>query len=135
MPAIQDSFAFNWFENVWNQSNESAIDQFVDEHAIITGLEEELVGPAGFKLFYHGFRNDFRDIHVTVTAVNEIPEGELAFCRVTAVHKNSGVLVDFIGQCRYRLQGGKIIEATNEFDFESMRHQLAAQAVDNDELL
>ncbi|HEY0355879.1 MAG TPA: ester cyclase [Flavisolibacter sp.] len=126
MSELQNTFSYQWFQNVWNESREEYIDQMVDGSAIITGLQEELTGPSGFKVFYYGFRNGFDKIFVTVTSVISHDDGEEAFCHVTAVHKASGRPVDFTGKCRLKLSGNKIIEATNDFDFATMNEQISA---------
>ena len=76
MSVLQESFSYKWFDRVWNNSQEEAIDLMVDENATIIGLNDELRGPAGFKTFYHSFRNDFDQIYVTVTIVVALDDGE-----------------------------------------------------------
>ena len=128
MSVLQESFSYKWFDRVWNNSQEEAIDLMVDENAIIIGLNDELRGPAGFKTFYHSFRNDFDQIYVTVTSVVALDDGEEVYCNVRAVHKDSGQPVNFNGKCRMKIAGGKIQEAENEFDFAVMTQQIAASA-------
>ena len=129
MSELQNSFSYKWFDLVWNKSQEHAIDLLVDEDAIILGLNDDLHGPAGFKNFYHSFRNEFEQILVTVTRVDSFDDGEITHCNVKAVHKNSNQHVDFNGKCRLKIANGKITEALNEFDFETMTKQIASPAL------
>lgn len=129
MPDFQNSFSYNWFEQVWNNSQEEAIDALVAENATIAGLNDELRGPEGFRNFYQSFRNDFDQVHVTVTDVINYEDGEEAFCNVTALHRASGRQVNFDGSCRVMIVDGQITEAYNNFDFATMNQQLANEIV------
>ena len=59
-----------WFEYVWNQGSEAAIDELMAEDAIVHGITgpdgKEIRGPAGFRPFFHHFRTAFPDIRTTI---------------------------------------------------------------------
>ncbi|HEX8474367.1 MAG TPA: ester cyclase [Pyrinomonadaceae bacterium] len=125
-----------WFEEVWNQGREEAIDELFDENGIAHGLgdaQEGLRGPAGFRTVFHQFHNAFPGIHVTVEEA--IVEGEMVAvrCRVHGTHNGDGLgfaatsrPVEFTGMSFARIRDGKIVEAWNNFDFQTMFQQLGA---------
>ena len=57
-----------WFDQVWNAGDEAAIDRLMAPSAKLHGLksstEGPVVGPEGFKPFYHVFRQAFPDIRI-----------------------------------------------------------------------
>lgn len=124
-----------WFEEVWNQGREEAIDELFAAEGIAHGLldenGQELRGPAGFKPFFHRFRAAFPDIQVTIEDC--ICEGDRAAarCTVRGQHTGDGLgvaatnnAIEFTGQCIIRVRDGKIVEAWNNFDFMSLNKQL-----------
>jgi hypothetical protein len=119
----ENSFTKKWFDEVWNDGNENAIDQMVHPEAKVYGLGEPLVGAAQFKPFYHAFRKDYSNIHVKVDRVYTIGNTEIAMCTVNATHNASGNKVHFQGVCETKLENGKIIEGHNLFDFLTMNLQ------------
>ena len=62
--------ARSWFDQVWNAGDESAIDRLMSPaaklHGLASGTGEPIVGPAGFKPFFHAFRDAFPDIRIRV---------------------------------------------------------------------
>lgn len=124
-----------WFEEVWNEGREEAIDEMLAENGVVNGLTDEngntIVGPAMFKPFFHRFRAAFPDIHVTIERT--VCEGNMitGFCRVMGTHAGEGIGVkptnqpiEFTGIAIIKVEDGKIVEAWNQFDFMSMYGQL-----------
>jgi len=124
-----------WFEEVWNCGRADAIDEMFAENGIAHGLSgadgEPLRGPAAFKVFHESFRNAFPDIVVTVEQT--VSEGDLLAVRCTARGKHTGdglglaatnAPMEITGMAMVRIQGGKIVEAWNNFDFMTMHQQL-----------
>ena len=125
-----------WFDEVWHNGNENAIDQLLDENAVIHGLEIEnnLTGPAGFKPFYRKFRESFPSIHVDLDHLVAVNDLEVAHCTVTGKNvKGQEVNFDGIVVCKFR--NGKIIEAWNAFDFLKMYQQTGYRLVAEEELV
>jgi steroid delta-isomerase-like uncharacterized protein len=124
-----------WFEEVWNQGREEAIDEMFAEDGVAHGLAgengQEPRGPAEFKPFFRSFRGALPDIRVTVEDC--VTEGDKAAvrCRITASHRGDGLglaatgnAVEFDGICIVRVLDGKIVEAWNNFDFLSLNRQI-----------
>lgn len=129
------TFLERWFEEVWNNKREAAIDEMAIPDATGHGLEHpdgmEVKGREGFKDFHKLFCSAFSDIHVKVE--DTVTEGDktMARCVVTATHTGPGLgkpatgrAVRFTGMCLVHLKDGKLVEAWNNFDLATMYRQL-----------
>lgn len=129
-----------WFEEVWNNGREEAIDEMLAADGVAHGLGEPgdvLRGAEGFRPLFHTFRGAFPDIHVTVE--DTVAEGDkvAARCTVRGSHRGDHLGIaatdgptEFSGICIVRVRDGQIVEAWNNFDFQTMYRQLGAhQAV------
>jgi len=127
-----DAVMREWFEEVWNRQDESAIDRLMHPQAIAHGLgPEPLHGSAGFKPLFHTFRQALGDIKIDV--VRTLTEGDLcaAYCHVTGTHTGPTFgapathnAVDFWGTTIARVKDGQIVEGWNTFDFLTMYQQI-----------
>ena len=126
MPKTQQTLLYRWFNEVWNHENEPLIEELMTDDAIVhdLGTDGAPRGAEGFKLFYRGFREQFRDINIEVTEAVAQENFETARCIVQATDRSSNTPVTFTGICMVRTEGGKIAEAWNEFNFLSMYQQL-----------
>jgi steroid delta-isomerase-like uncharacterized protein len=134
MPATPESVVRSWFDEVWNQGREDAIDRLLSVdavgHDLPTTDSPPIRGPEDFKPFFRTFRNAIPDIHVEVTRT--VSEGDMvtAHCCVTGTHRGNtfgpptGKAVKFTGVCIARVQDGQIVEAWNSFDFLTFYQQL-----------
>lgn len=121
----QSTLTYRWFDEVWNQGIENAIDKYLDTDAVVHGIEGiSEPGPEGFKIFYREFRREFSDINVEVEEVVAENGFESSRCKVTAKHTSSGQTVHFTGQTTIQVKNDKIQEGWNNFDFLSMYKQL-----------
>ncbi|HKY03342.1 MAG TPA: ester cyclase [Blastocatellia bacterium] len=136
MPDQVQTLLHQWFEEVWNKGRAEAIDEMLASDATAHGLVDssgnEVQGPEAFKSFQQSFRNAFPDIQVTVE--DTVTEGDkiTARCTVKGTHTGEGVGlaptgrgVEFEGICIGRVKDGKIVEAWNTFDFQTMYQQLS----------
>lgn len=130
-----ETLAHRWFEEVWNKGREDAIDEMFAVDGIAHGLFDErgneLRGPEGYKPFFRNFRKSFPDI--TVTIEDAVVEGDriAVRCIVRGTHAGDGIgvaatnqPVEFTGMTIIRIEGGKIVEAWNNFDFSTMFKQM-----------
>jgi len=80
-----------WFEEVWNQRREAAIETMMNPGCQIHGLGDGdmvLIGPEGFKTFHRSFCSAFPDLHLTVDDV--VAEGDKIAVRWTATMTHTG---------------------------------------------
>jgi hypothetical protein len=126
MRNFETTLLFKWFQQVWNEGNENAIDELFSVDGIAYGVADEIniKGPEEFKSFYNGFRKQFSNINVIVGDVISQDEVESARCIVDAIHIDSGKKVHFTGICMAKISNGKIIEGWNNFDFLKMNQQI-----------
>jgi predicted ester cyclase len=121
-----------WFDEVWNQKREDAIDEMMTEDVIIHGLgDEPIVGRENFKPFYRSFVAAFPDIEVIVE--DALVDGNKMSCRCTVrgTHTGDGLgfaatnkKVEFTGGGLCTVSDGRFSEIWNEFDFMKMNTQL-----------
>jgi len=125
----------SWFEQVWNNGDESAIDRLMAPTAKFHGLtspgDDPIVGPAAFMPFYRAFRQAFPDIHIRV--LRTVCEGNMAasHCVVTGTHhgdglgtKATGSPVEIGGMVMAVIENGQIQEGWNCFDFMTLYQQV-----------
>lgn len=117
---------YQWFNEVWNEGQEDAIEKLMAPVSNARGIRghEQIEGPDAFKIFYHGFKDQFDDIHIDVKDVISQDDMECALTDVTATHKESGKRVSFSGLCMVRMENNQIAEAWNQFDFLGLQQQL-----------
>lgn len=131
------AFIHRWFEEVWNNKSEAAIEEMFAEDGIANGLNDAdgnpLRGPEGFKVLHRAFLSAYPDLQITVE--DTIVEGDkiAARCRVTGKHCGEGIgvapcnqQVEFTGMTIVEVKDGKITEAWNNFDFMEMYKQVGA---------
>ncbi|MGZ3839946.1 MAG: ester cyclase [Flavisolibacter sp.] len=126
MRNVQSTLLYQWFNEVWNNSNENAIDRLMAHDSTAHGIIEpgQPIGPEGFKRFYNDFRKQFKDINIEVDDVITEDDMEIARTTVSAVHVESNKKVNFSGMCMARISDGKIAEAWNNYDFLGMHQQI-----------
>jgi predicted ester cyclase len=129
---VDPSFIHRWFNEVWNNKSEAAVDEMLAEDGIGHGLPGgDIRGPAAFKEYQRALVSAYPDLRVIVEQT--VVEGDkiAGVCRVTGVHQGEGLglsatnkPVEFTGLCLMRIKDGKIVEAWNEFNFMDMYQQL-----------
>ena len=132
MSVSPDVIVREWFQQVWNERSEAAIDRIMAPGARVHGLADGVIdGPEGFKPFYRALCSAFDNLKVEV--VQTVVEGGrvAALCHVTGVHagdglggKATGRAIDFWGTTIARVEGGLIVEGWNTFDFLRMYQQV-----------
>ncbi|GAC1429984.1 MAG: ester cyclase [Acidobacteriaceae bacterium] len=124
-----------WFNQVWNEGNEDAIEQMSTPDVVAHGLRDahgrQIHDVATFKELHRQFNSAFSDIHIEVEKV--VTEGDFSVARCSFFGRHTGFAfgrpatgkqVNFTGMCMIRIQDGKIAEWWNELDFLTMFEQL-----------
>jgi steroid delta-isomerase-like uncharacterized protein len=129
-----------WFEEVWNQGREEAIDAMCAKNAVGHGQTHDgtdIVGPEHFKEFWRAFRGGFTSIHIEIHRT--IAEEELAMAQwtITMTHTGpflglqpTGKQISAKGISIQRFVDGKIVEAWDNWDQLSVMVQLGAVSLD-----
>ncbi|SHM40509.1 ester cyclase [Mucilaginibacter sp. OK098] len=118
-------FMLRWYNELWNQGDESIMDQMLHPQVKVYGLSPEpTVGIDAFKQFYKNFRNELTDIHITIDKNIAESDYVVSLCTATAKHKQSGKRVSFTGTSIAQLENGKIICGWNHFDFLTLNLQI-----------
>lgn len=131
MRKIQSTLLHRWFDQVWNQNDENAIDRLMAHDAEFQGIatENNIKGAAGFKLFFRDFTSRFHNITIDVEDVVSQDDMESARTLITATHTASNKVVVVPGICMVKVESGKIAQAWNHYDFLSMYEQLGQKLV------
>jgi len=130
------TIARQWFDQVWNQRDESAIDRMFHPDGVgygFTGGDNSPAGRDAFKAIFHTFCGAFPDLHIDVLDV--IAEGEKVAVRWKANMTLLGDHLGFpatgkrgelIGSTFLRIKGDQIVEGSNQMDFEAFIQQVKA---------
>ena len=123
-----------WFDEVWNQGNEAAIDQLLAADATMWGVTRPDVssqGSAEFKKFYRAMRAQFPDLKIALDQV--VQEGDTAFARwtVTATNNTAATTTDnrqlkIVGMSCCRVHNGILVEGRNIWDQIGLARQTGA---------
>jgi steroid delta-isomerase-like uncharacterized protein len=126
-----------WFEEVWNQGREAAIDEMaaadVVAHGLVDAGGQEISGREKFHQFWRGFRQTFPDIHIEVHDALADGDKVMVRCTVRATHLGEGLAlpptqkpVSFTGMVVARVQNGQLAEVWDNWDFLGLYQQLGA---------
>jgi len=122
--------ARQFFEQIWNQGDESAIDRFIAEDA--AGNDPKFgVGQESFRLQWRKWRTAFPDINFAVEEI--VAEGDTVVTRwrLTGTHlgeylgkEATGNKVDVDGVSIDRIKGGMVVSGFDAWDSLGFREQI-----------
>jgi predicted ester cyclase len=122
--------ARQFFEQIWNQGDESAIDRFIAEDA--AGNDPKFgVGRESFRLQWRKWRAAFPDINFAVEVI--VAEGDTVVTRwrLTGTHLGehlgkaaTGNKVDVDGVSIDRIKGGMVVSGFDAWDSLGFREQI-----------
>ena len=122
--------ARQFFEQIWNQGDESAIDRFIAEDA--AGNDPKFgVGRESFRLQWRKWRAAFPDINFAVEEI--VAEGEIVVTRwrLTGTHlgeylgkEATGNKVDVDGVSIDRIKNGMVVSGFDAWDSLGFREQI-----------
>lgn len=128
-----------WFEEVWNQQKEEAIDEMFSPEGKAYGFPEPepvLVGPEAFKKFHRQFLGAFPDIRITVRDI--ICEGDLVAVTWTARMTHLGDTLGFAPTLRKEsldgcsvltVRGPQIQNGTNYMEMQGLVQRLKSASI------
>ena len=123
-----------WFEQVWNRGDASAIHRLLAPDATIHNFDQlgnDAKGPAAFIERYHQFRTAFPDLHFNVHNAFESGGYEAARWTFTGTHTGNGLdipptprEIEFAGMSFARFENGRAVEVWDSWDAVGMMRQL-----------
>lgn len=128
-----------WFEEVWNQGSERAIDEIFSPNGVAHGIgetEPDLRGPDDFKPFVRNLRTALPDIRIDVE--DAVAEADMVCVRLVlqGTHTGDGLgipptgrYVRVTGLVMARMVNGQMIEAWNNWDQLGLLRQIGAMPV------
>jgi len=120
-----NNFMVRWFNEVWNQGDEKAIDRLFHREGKAHGLgAQPLIGPEQFKPYYRALREMLDEIKISVNKTLTDGEYMTAMCTVKAIHRKTKEPVEFSGVTIGRIVDGKLMEGWNYFDFLTLNLQI-----------
>jgi predicted ester cyclase len=134
MSEANKTLAKDWFEQVWNQKSDAAIDRLLHPNAKCFGFPDAngfIVGPEAFKAVHRSFVGAFPDIQVELQQV--IAEGDYASFRwvATMTHVGdhlgfpaSGKTATLAGSGFIKGDGIQILDAWNYMDLHQLFQKL-----------
>ena len=134
VPNSPSDVAREWFQKVWNERDESAIDRLLSPETGIGSLHFEdmtvLRGPEQFKPFHKAMLSAIPDLHVTINKV--IEQGDWVSVRFVCqgTHTGPGLgfephgnRVQFSAIAMGRVENGMWVEGWNVVDFFALQKQ------------
>ena len=114
-----------WFRRVWNEEDESAIEELFVPDGEARGLgANALVGPRDFKLFHSALRALLTNFNITIDKAIEEGDWIALICTLNATSRQSGEPVVITGSVMIRVENCQIMEAYNHWDFLTLFGQL-----------
>ena len=121
----EESVLAQWFRRVWNEGDSSAIDDLATPDVVSHGLTGNIQGREAWKTnFYQPMLVSFPKTEVRV--LDEVVAGDKIFARLSATLSVAGhdETVEMNGTCLVRLEGGRIAEAWDSWDFLGLMERL-----------
>jgi predicted ester cyclase len=135
MAPTAEAVVRQWFKEVWDEGREEAIDRLAVPGLVVHGLggpgAPPIRGAAEFKKVFHVFREALGDLDIAVERT--VTEGDTcaAYCRVKGRHVGHALggpptdhPIEFTGIVICLVQGGRLVEGWNCFDFLTMYQQI-----------
>ncbi len=137
MSEANKNVARQWFEQVWNQKSEAAIDRLFHPEGKCYGFPEPdgvLIGPEDFKVVHRNFCGAFPDLHIDIEEL--VADGDIVAVRwqTKMTHRGdhlgipaSGKRASLGGASFIIVKDGQITEGWNYMDLQAMLMQLQAE--------
>jgi predicted ester cyclase len=121
-----------WFDEVWNERRESAIDELMAADAVAHGVgSEPVVGTAAWKSFVRSFGGAFPDLRIQILRSLSQDDFVTVHIQCTGTHTGEGLAgpptdrgVVFEGMVIARIRDGRIVQGFNCIDFLTLYQQI-----------
>ena len=120
-----------WFREVWGERREATIDELFVPDGLAYGLgPEPIVGPPGFKPFFHLFCEMFSEISYEEIHCFGAGDRVALHGRFRVVSSRTGAVAHILGGGVARLENGMLQEAWNAWDFLATAIELGCLPAD-----
>lgn len=126
--------AVQWYQRVWNERNEAAIDDLMSP-AAQGELEggRKITGPADFKVFFRALSGVFPDLHVKLLDVVEEGEKVVVRWEATGTHGGDGMGMKatharhtFRGMTWMIVRHGQIVDGGDSWNQDGLLARMAS---------
>lgn len=136
MPDTNKEVAVRWFDQVWNQKSEAAIDELFSPQGNAYGFPEPdsvVTGPEAFKQLHRDFCGAFPDLRITLDDM--VAEGDVVALRwhVDATHTGdhlgfpaTGRKANLTGMSFLVVRQGQVVDGWNQMDMAGLFRRLQA---------
>jgi predicted ester cyclase len=140
MSEANKQLVMQWFEQVWNKKDESAIHRMFQPHGKSYGFpgpDDVLLGPGPFVEIHRSFCGAFPDLRFEMEDM--VAEGDTVAIRWKTTFTHSGDSLGFpasgkketlCGSSFIRVEDGKILEGWNHMDLGALFQRLQAPGVE-----
>jgi steroid delta-isomerase-like uncharacterized protein len=132
--ADPETASTQWFQRVWNERDDAAIEELLAPDGVVHGLGHpsiEVRGPAAFRQYRDGILSAFPDVQIEVVQSVNTEDAEAVLFHVSGTHQGefmgvpaTGRRIAFHGMGMSRLADGKLLESWNVIDFHACLQQL-----------
>jgi len=135
MTSLERGLGERWFDQVWNQLRRDAIGEMFAPDAVLHDGGVDTTGPDGFYPFFDRMNAAFSGLHVKVE--DSIAEGDKICVRWTCQARHTGdgmgiaptgITINITGISIFRVEGGRMIEAWQNWDMLGMLEQIKSVA-------
>jgi steroid delta-isomerase-like uncharacterized protein len=127
------TLARRWFEEVWNDRRDEAVDQLMHEECIDHMEGGDVIGPAGFRQARDAFLAALPDLHITVEDVLSDGDHVVVRWRANGIHSGSGFgekatdrAVEVGGMSWAVIRDGKVVEGWDSWNFHGLMTAIGA---------
>jgi hypothetical protein len=118
-------FVVRWFQEVWNEGRESAIDELAAPGVVFHTLRGGIIGAATFKRFHRALRAQIEGLKFEILHALGIDEFQSAYCVVRGLQRSTGRPVQFMGGGFGRIRDGRLQEAWDAWTFLDLAEQMS----------
>ncbi|MGI9319380.1 MAG: ester cyclase [bacterium] len=127
----KEAFMNTWFQRVWTDEDPSAVEEMFDPDGRVEGLGgNALIGVDQFKAFQGAILGLMTEMRFTIDKCVEEEEWTSIFCTINAKSRETGAPIKMTGSILVRIEGDKIVEGYNYFDFLGLWMQLGLLPAD-----
>ena len=115
-----------WHDRVWNNREENAIYELMDDNCEVAGLKLSCPGPKGFVEFHRQYFQVWDPINIDIFEMIESEDQAIGHANIRGIHKPTGKKIDAVFSISVKWKDGKIIEARNVVDYVTLLTQMGA---------